>query len=67
MDTLAIAATLSEPFADIVLSGAADAHQLLSNVRGSGTVLDDDARARLLEIVESSREYWDKRQRLPWN
>jgi aryl-alcohol dehydrogenase-like predicted oxidoreductase len=67
VDTLVIAATLSEPAADIILSGAADAHQLLSNVRGCGTVLDDDARARLLAIVESSHEYWDKRRRLPWN
>jgi aryl-alcohol dehydrogenase-like predicted oxidoreductase len=66
VDTLVIAATLSEPFADVILSGAAHAHQLLSNVKGSVTVLDDDARAQLLEIVESSHEYWDKRRRLPW-
>jgi aryl-alcohol dehydrogenase-like predicted oxidoreductase len=67
VDTLVMAATLSVPFADVILSGAAHAHQLLSNVRGAGTVLDDEARARLLGIVESSHEYWDKRRRLPWN
>ena len=67
VDALAIAAALSEPFADIVLSGATSSEQLLSNVLGSRAVLDAGARARLLQIVEPPHEYWEKRKRLPWN
>jgi aryl-alcohol dehydrogenase-like predicted oxidoreductase len=67
VDALVIAATLAEPFADVVLSGATSTKQLLSNVIGSRILLDDDTRGRLLEIVESPHEYWDKRRRLPWN
>ena len=67
VDALVIAATLAEPFADVVLSGATSAKQLLSNVMGSRILLDDDTRGQLLEIVESPHEYWDKRRSLPWN
>ena len=67
VDALVIAATLAEPFADTVLSGATSTNQLLSNLIGSRIVLDADARSRLLEIVESPNEYWAKRRTLPWN
>ena len=67
VDAVAIAATLSEPFADTVLSGATSTSQLLSNVMGYGTVLDADARERLLEMVEPPHQYWEKRKSLPWN
>ncbi len=67
VDALVIAATLAEPFVDVVLSGAVATKQLLSNVSGSRIVLDADVRTRLLEIVESPNEYWNTRKRLPWN
>jgi aryl-alcohol dehydrogenase-like predicted oxidoreductase len=67
VDALVIAATLSVPFADTVLSGATSTSQLLSNVMGCGTVLDADARERLLEMAESPHQYWEKRKSLPWN
>jgi aryl-alcohol dehydrogenase-like predicted oxidoreductase len=67
MDTLIIAATLAEPFADVVLSGATNTKQLLSNVAGSPIALDAGTRTRLLEIVESPDEYWGIRKKLPWN
>jgi aryl-alcohol dehydrogenase-like predicted oxidoreductase len=67
VDALVIAATLAQPFADIVLSGATSTKQLLSNVAGSRIILDVDTRARLLEIVESPNEYWATRRALPWN
>jgi aryl-alcohol dehydrogenase-like predicted oxidoreductase len=67
MDALAIAAALSEPFADVVLSGATSTKQLLSNVTGSLAALDAEATARLSEMVESPNEYWATRKRLPWN
>jgi aryl-alcohol dehydrogenase-like predicted oxidoreductase len=67
VDTLVIGATLCEPFADVVLSGAINTNQLLSNVAGSLVTVDAGATARLSEIVESSDEYWATRKRLPWN
>lgn len=67
VDALVIAATLAEPFADTVLSGATTTKQLRSNLIGSRIVLDAGARSRLLEIVESPNEYWAKRKTLPWN
>jgi len=67
VDALVIAATLSEPFADTILSGATSTSQLLSNVIGCGTALDADVRERLLEMAESPHQYWEKRQSLPWN
>jgi aryl-alcohol dehydrogenase-like predicted oxidoreductase len=67
VDALAIAAVLAEPFADVVLSGAATAEQLLSNVSGSLLSLDSDARARLLKLAEPPDKYWAARKRLPWN
>jgi len=50
IDALVIGATLCEPFADVVLSGAVSTNQLLSNVAGSLITLDGGARARLSEI-----------------
>ena len=67
VDALVIAATLAEPFADTVLSGATSKEQLLSNLMCSRIVLDAEARSRLLEIVESPNEYWAKRRTMPWN
>jgi len=67
VDALVIGATLCEPFADIVLSGAVNTNQLLSNVAGSLITFDASARARLSEIAESSDEYWSARRRLSWN
>jgi aryl-alcohol dehydrogenase-like predicted oxidoreductase len=67
VDALVIAATLAEPFADTVLSGAATTQQLLSNLVGSRILLDADAHSRLLDIVESPNEYWAKRKTLAWN
>jgi aryl-alcohol dehydrogenase-like predicted oxidoreductase len=67
VDALVIAATLAEPFADTVLSGATTTEQLLSNLIASRIVLDADARSRLFEIVESPNEYWAKRRTLRWN
>jgi aryl-alcohol dehydrogenase-like predicted oxidoreductase len=67
VDALVIGATLCEPFADVVLSGAVNTNQLLSNVAGSLITFDASARARLSEIVESTDEYWAARRRLPWN
>jgi aryl-alcohol dehydrogenase-like predicted oxidoreductase len=67
MDALVIAATLAEPFVDIVLSGATTKEQLLSNLMASHLAPTSGVRARLLELVETPEEYWSTRKSLPWN
>jgi aryl-alcohol dehydrogenase-like predicted oxidoreductase len=67
IDRLVLAATLAEPFADTVLSGATTQEQLLSNIMASHLTLNPDVRGRLLELVETPEEYWSTRKSLPWN
>lgn len=67
-DAVALAAALRQPWADVVLSGAATADQLASNLRArevrfTGSQPDDLA-ARLADQPET---YWADRGRLPWN
>lgn len=60
-DAVAIAAALSRPWASVVLSGAANVEQLLSNVRAlelPGLALPD--------LSEPPVEYWTARSRRPW-
>lgn len=67
VDALAIAAVLAQPWADVVLSGAAAADQLRSNAAALDVAWDADAADRLREIVEPAEEYWATRGRLAWN
>jgi aryl-alcohol dehydrogenase-like predicted oxidoreductase len=63
IDALAIAAALSQPWSDVVLSGAVTTNQLQSNV--NATTLSE----RSLEWPEMSEppiEYWRRRSTLPW-
>ncbi|MEL7145281.1 MAG: aldo/keto reductase [Bacteroidota bacterium] len=62
-DQLAINAALQQPFADIVLSGAAKQTHLLSNLHVSDQKLDLQEIARL---AEPSEEFWTKRSELSW-
>lgn len=66
LDALAIAAVLAQPWADVVLSGAATVDQLHSNVAAVDVELDDDARADLASLARDPAIYWDERSRLPW-
>jgi aryl-alcohol dehydrogenase-like predicted oxidoreductase len=62
-DTVALAAVLVQPWADVVLSGAATVEQLESNLRAVETEYDgghDD-------LVEDPETYWLTRAALPWN
>ena len=63
VDALAIAAALAQPFADVVLSGAATSAQLADNLRAAD--LHDVPRFDALS--EPAREYWQTRAALPWN
>jgi aryl-alcohol dehydrogenase-like predicted oxidoreductase len=65
-DALAIAAVLAQPWADVVLSGAATPDHLRANAAALAVTLDDEARAELASIARPPDAYWDERSRLPW-
>jgi aryl-alcohol dehydrogenase-like predicted oxidoreductase len=67
VDALALAAVLAQPWAGVVLSGAATAAQLESNLRAVDVVWDGQAAASLEDLVESPEIYWDVRSQLRWN
>ncbi|PNY81550.1 aldo/keto reductase [Deinococcus koreensis] len=73
-DAVALAAALAQPWADVVLSGAATPGQLADNLRalqiavgadgvGAGGVGSDDLR----ELTLSPEAYWAQRGGLAWN
>jgi aryl-alcohol dehydrogenase-like predicted oxidoreductase len=66
VDALALAAALAQPWADVVLSGAATVEQLRSNADALAVRIDDDARERLSALAWKPEAYWDERSRLPW-
>lgn len=67
LDALSLAAVLAQPWADVVLSGAATTEQLHSNLAALAVDWDDQAEARLGTLAEGPEEYWSTRSRLPWN
>ena len=64
LDTLAIAAALARPWADVVLSGAVSVPQLESNA--AARALAGDAGLDTLVAPEPAAEYWAERGRLSW-
>jgi aryl-alcohol dehydrogenase-like predicted oxidoreductase/ketosteroid isomerase-like protein len=66
LDALALAAVLAQPWADVVLSGAATVEQVHSNLGALHVAWDGQAAAELAELAEQPRAYWDARKRLPW-
>lgn len=66
-DTVALAATLAQPWADVVLLGASDVRQLTSNLRAVDVILSPDDLDRLSPMRVSANTYWQARARLPWN
>jgi aryl-alcohol dehydrogenase-like predicted oxidoreductase len=64
-DAVAMAAALAQPWADLVLSGAAGVTQLHSNLV---PVELDEIDLRLLgDVVESPKDYWAHRSTLAWS
>ncbi|GIF32637.1 aldo/keto reductase [Actinoplanes utahensis] len=63
-DVTALAAALRQPWATVVLSGAATTAQLVSNLRAATAprVPDD-----LERLAEPSERYWRTRSALPWS
>ncbi|MCA9911761.1 MAG: aldo/keto reductase [Anaerolineae bacterium] len=67
LDALALAAVLAHDWADVVLSGAATAEQLQSNVRAFDVAWDSEAEAALVALMETPENYWQTRANLDWN
>lgn len=66
-DALAIAHALEQPWADLVLSGAATVEQLAANLRAVDLALDGPARAALAALAEPAEAYWRRRRSLTWS
>jgi aryl-alcohol dehydrogenase-like predicted oxidoreductase len=68
-DALAIAHVLAQPWADVVLSGAASVGQLRSNVAAADLriPLDEETRAVLASMARPVEAYWRERADLAWN
>ncbi|TFI44492.1 aldo/keto reductase [Rhodococcus sp. 1R11] len=63
-DALALAVALAQPWADVVLSGAATVAQLEQNI--AALSIDPALPANRLDIAESPQSYWDNRSRMAW-
>lgn len=66
-DAIALAAALSQPWADVVLSGAATPAQLESNLAALTLSLPAELTNQLDTLREDPTEYWRARAQLPWN
>ncbi|WUS96062.1 aldo/keto reductase [Streptomyces sp. NBC_00708] len=66
-DAVALALVLHQPWAGVVLSGAATVAQLAGNLHATVPVLDEERRARLDALVEEPEAYWRHRASLPWS
>ena len=67
MDALALAAVLAQPWAEVVLSGAANVDQLKSNVEATAVKLDSQTADLLGALTELPSVYWFARAGLAWN
>jgi aryl-alcohol dehydrogenase-like predicted oxidoreductase len=67
VDALALAAVLAQPWATIVLSGAATVEQVISNVHTLTVKWDTEATAALSSLKEAPERYWTQRSDLAWN
>lgn len=65
-DAVALAAILAQPWADVVLSGAATLDQLGQNLRAAALRLDPGALAELEPLEEAPAQYWAHRAKLAW-
>ena len=66
IDALALAAALAQPWAGVVLSGAATVDHLRSNVIARDVLWDDEATHALSTLAELPAVYWKTRSALSW-
>lgn len=67
VDALALAAVLAQPWAGVILSGAATVEHLQSNVKALDVAWDEEAAETLARLAEPPEMYWEKRSNLDWN
>jgi len=67
IDALALAGVLAQPWADMVLSGAATVAHLRSNVTAVSLTYDPATAAQLQQLIEPPDVYWQTRSSLAWN
>lgn len=67
VDALALAAVLHQPWAGVVLSGAATVAHLHSNLAAIEVQWQEELADRLSALVEPPERYWQTRGRLDWN
>lgn len=66
-DAVSLALILRQPWAGVVLSGAATSAQLASNLHAAVVDLDEDQLTRLAVLAEDPDVYWERRGQLPWH
>ncbi|WP_188961588.1 aldo/keto reductase [Deinococcus aquiradiocola] len=66
-DAVALAYVLAQPFADVVLSGAATVAHLQSNLTARDVTLTAADLDELAALQEPGAGYWATRAALPWN
>ncbi|WP_327120450.1 aldo/keto reductase [Streptomyces sp. NBC_01341] len=66
-DAVALALVLHQPWAGVVLSGAATVTQLAANLHSPLLDLDPERLDRLSALVEEPEAYWRHRASLPWS
>ena len=66
VDALALAAILSQPWVDVVLSGASRVDQLESNLKALDIDWDAQAERALADLNEPPQTYWATRGGLSW-
>ncbi len=66
-DALALAFALAQPFCHVVLSGAAQAGHLASNLEAASLRIAPDDWRLLEQMAVEPESYWAERSRLPWN
>jgi aryl-alcohol dehydrogenase-like predicted oxidoreductase len=66
-DALALAAVLAQPWADVVLSGAATVETLRSNLAALDVTWDAELDEQVSSLDEPADEYWERRAELAWN
>lgn len=66
-DAVALAFVANQPWADVILLGAATPAQVDSNLRALEIPLSAEHLQVLAELRLPATEYWARRSRLPWN
>jgi aryl-alcohol dehydrogenase-like predicted oxidoreductase len=66
-DAVALSFVLQQPWADVVLSGAATAKELQSNLDALALQVDAPRTRQLCALQEDAKTYWRTRAALPWN